>query len=482
MLFNKTTSNTVLIVLLLLSTACAVGPEYVLPETTVPDDFATEDNSFYSSAATEIEWWRGLQDDTLNQLIEQAVAHNHDLRIAQTNVNAARALLGEGRYEQYPIVTSSGSIEHEESSAARSQGAGTGFDRTDTFYNAGLDASWELDFFGRVKRSIEALAADYDALVADQRNVHVIITAEVARTYLELRGAQYRLRVAEENANNQRGTYDMTRSITEGGLGTNLDIVRSQAQLESTLATIPLLETEIMRTIHRLSVLVGEQPRALRALLSTSKSLPTVPDLLSIGEPTDLLKRRPDIQNAERKLAAATARIGVATADLFPRVSLIGSVGYTTTSLSDLGEDQYRGASVGPSLFWPAFDLGRIRARIRAADATAEGALANYEKTVLAALEETENVLVRFTKARQRQAHLQIAASSTAEAVELARVRYSNGIDSFLNVLDAERQLLGLQDQLAQSETETGLSLVALYKALGGGWESLVSQSPSDAE
>ncbi len=482
MIFNRATSSTVLIVLFAFCAGCVVGPEYTLPETTVATEFATEDNSFYSSAATEVEWWRGLQDDTLNQLIEQAVAHNYDLRIAESNVNAARALLGEGRYEQYPIVTNQGSISHAESSTARSQSAGSNFDRTNTFYDVALDASWELDFFGRVKRSIEALAADYDAIIAEQRNVHVIVTAEVARTYLELRGAQYRLRVAEENATNQRGTYDMTRSITEGGLGTNLDIVRSQAQLESTLATIPLLETEIMRTIHRLSVLVGEQPRALHTLLSKAKSLPTVPELLSIGEPTDLLRRRPDIQNAERKLAAATARIGVATADLFPRVSIIGSVGYTTTSLSDLGEDQYRGASVGPSLFWPAFDLGRVRARIRAADATAEGALANYEKTVLAALEETENVLVRFTKARQRQSHLQIAAESTAQAVELARVRYSNGIDSFLNVLDAERQLLGLQDQLAQSETETGLALVALYKALGGGWEIIASQSPSSSK
>ncbi|GJM04280.1 MAG: multidrug efflux outer membrane protein OprN [marine bacterium B5-7] len=482
MLFNRTASSTVLLVFFALCAGCVVGPEYTLPETTVPTDFATEENSFYSAAATEVEWWRGLQDDTLNQLIEQAVAHNHDLRLAETNVNAARALLGEGRYEQYPIVTSGGSISHEEASAARSQGAGSNFDRTNTFYNAALDASWELDFFGRVKRSIEALAADYDAIVAEQRNVHVIVTAEVARTYLELRGAQYRLKVAEENATNQRGTYDLTRSITEGGLGTNLDIVRSQAQLESTLASIPLLETEIMRTVHRLSVLVGEEPRALRSLLSTFKSLPDVPELLNIGAPADLLRRRPDILNAERRLAAATARIGVATADLFPRVSLIGSVGYTTTSLSDLGEDQYRGASFGPSLFWPAFDLGRVRARIRAADATAEGTLVSYEKTVLAALEETENVLVRFTKARERQSHLQIAAESTEEAIELARVRYSNGIDSFLNVLDAERQLLELQDQLAQSETETGLALVALYKALGGGWESSVSPASSGAK
>ncbi len=469
-----------LICIFMVSNGCVVGPDYTLPETDVSPSFSTEDKVMFFTAATEVEWWRNLRDETLNELIRQSVDNNHDLRIAQANVNAARAFLREVEYEQYPIVTTGGGITFEESSKARSQGAPAGFDRTTTFYDAGLDAVWELDFFGRVKRSVEALSADYEAAAAEQRNVYVTVIAEVARTYLELRGAQYRLRVAEQNAENQRGTYDMTRSIMEGGMGTNLDIVRSQAQLESTLATIPVLETGIARSIHRLSVLVGSEPRTLITQLSNPELLPQFPELLNIGNPAELLKRRPDIRSAERQLAAATARIGVATADLFPRVSLSGSVGYLATSLSGLGESDFRTTSVGPFLTWPAFDLGRVRARIRAADASAEGLLAAYEQTVLTALEEAENALVRFAKARQRQAHLQIAAQASAMAVELARVRYSNGVDSFLNVLDAERQLLELQDQLAQSETDTGLALVALYKALGGGWENAVTEGKQD--
>jgi len=464
-----------LLFLVLMMSGCMVGPDYTLPETGVSSSFSAEDEGMFSTAATEVEWWRNLQDETLNELIRRSIDNNHDLRIAQANVNAARAFLREVEYEQYPIVTSGAGITREEASEARSQGA-PGFDRTNTFYDAGLDAVWELDFFGRVKRSVEALSADYEAAAANQRNVYVTVTAEVARTYLELRGAQYRLRVAEENAENQRGTYDMTRSITEGGMGTNLDVVRAQAQLESTLASIPVLETEIMRTIHRLGVLVGEEPHALRARLTGPKQLPVFPELVNIGQPVELLRRRPDIQNAERNLAATTARIGVATADLFPRVSLSGSVGYLATSFTDLGTSDFRTTSFGPFLTWPAFDLGRVRARIRAADASAEGLLAAYEQTVLIALEETENALVRFARTRQRQGHLQIAAQVTAEAVELARLRYSNGVDSFLNVLDAERQLLELQDQLAQSETDTGLALIALYKALGGGWENAVAE------
>ncbi|HKK15538.1 MAG TPA: TolC family protein, partial [Gammaproteobacteria bacterium] len=280
-----------------------------------------------------------------------------------------------------------------------------------------------------------------------------------------------------ENAENQRGTYDMTQSISEGGMGTRLDIVRSQAQLESTLARIPQLETEVSRTIHRISVLTGQQPAELRAMLSDPKALPAIPEVIAIGNPSDLLQQRPDIKRAERQLAAATARIGVATADLFPRVSLTGSVGYLADALSGLGESNFRTSSFGPFLTWPAFDLGRVRARIRATDASAEGALAAYEQTVLTALEETENALARFANARQRQGHLQIAAEASASAVELARVRYSNGVDSFLNVLDAERQLLELQDQLAQSETESGLALIALYKSLGGGWDNAVADN-----
>jgi multidrug efflux system outer membrane protein len=474
MLFKNNFAVTTLCALIITS-GCTVGPDYVEPDNQVAQEFTRDDQNMFSTATPEVEWWRDLDDEILNGLISQAVEKNYDLQIAKANVNAARAFLQGVEYEQYPIVTSGGSITHEESSEALIQGAPAGFDRTTTFYDAGLDAVWELDFFGRVKRSVESQTADYEAAVAEQRNVYVTVIAEVARTYMELRGAQYRLRVSEQNAENQRGTYDMTRDIMEGGMGTDLDVVRSRAQLESTLSIIPLLETEIARTIHRLSVLVGSEPHTLISQLSKPESLPHFPELLNIGNPAELLRRRPDIKSAERQLAAATARIGVATADLFPRVSLSGSVGYLATSFSGLGDSDFRTTSFGPFLTWPAFDLGRVRARIRAADASAEGLLAVYEQTVLIALEETENALVRFAKSRQRQAHLQIAAEASAQAVELARIRYDNGVDSFLNVLDAQRQLLVIQDQLAQSETDTGLALVALYKALGGGWENAVA-------
>ncbi len=467
---------------LVILSGCVVGPDYKEPEPSVAPEFARDHETLFAAATPEIEWWKILQDEQLNQLITRAVENNHDLRIAQANVNAARAFLQEVEYERYPIVTSEGGITREEASEAQVQGAPSGFDRTNTFYDAGLDAVWELDFFGRVKRSIEALTADYEAAVAEQRNVYVTVIAEVARTYLELRGAQYRLQVAEQNAANQSDTYNMTQSITEGGMGTDLDVVRAQAQLESTLSIIPQLETNIAQTIHRLGVLTGAEPRTLITQLSDPEALPQLPAVVNIGNPSELLKRRPDIANAERQLAAATARIGVATADLFPRVSLSGSIGYLATSFSGLGESDFRTTSFGPFLTWPAFDLGRVRARIRAADASAEGFLAAYEQAVLTALEEAENALVQFARTRQRQAHLQIAAEASAKAVELARIRYTNGVDSFLNVLDAQRQLLVIQDQLAQSETETGLALVALYKALGGGWEDAVAVDNQNQE
>lgn len=453
---------------------CVSGPDYKEPETNVAKDFTVEPADPFVSAKPEIEWWKNLNDAILDDLVKQSIEKNHDLRIAQANVKAARAYLQVGEYDKYPVVTSAGSINREKISTANF-GSTSLVPQYRTLYDAALDATWELDFFGRVKRSVEALTADYEAANADQHAVFVTVTAEVARTYMDLRGAQERLRVAEENANNQRDTYDLTRSVTEGGMGTNLDVARAQAQLESTLATIPALNTEIKQAIHRLSVLVGEEPRTLLALLSGPSALPDIPGQIKIGNPAELLRRRPDIKSAERQLAAATARIGVATADLFPRVSLNGSIGYLAPSFSGLGEHNFRTASLGPFLTWPAFDLGRVRARIRAADASAEGLLATYEKTVLTALEETEDALVSFVSSQQRQAHLEIAAQASARAVDLARERYSNGIDSFLNVLDAQRQLLLIQEQLAQSKTSTGLALIAIYKALGGGWQNAVT-------
>lgn len=447
---------------------CAVGPEHRVPPPPELDGFPAEASELLTTTPPESEWWRVLGDELLGRLVDEALVANHDLRIARANVAAARALLGEGRLNRYPIVTSGASVTRRQLSAETA----TFPERRGTVYDTGLDAAWELDFFGGVRRDIEALTADYQAAAAERRNVQVTVAAEVARTYMELRGAQYRLRVARRNADNQTATFKLTQDLLEGGRGTALDEARARAQLESTLASIPPLETEVARAVHRLGVLTGETPSALADALSERAPLPAMPERVAIGEPADLLRRRPDIQAAERRLAAATARVGVATAELFPRVSLAGSYGFVSLDGFDIGDSRAERWEVGPVLSWPAFDLGRVRARLRAAGARSEAALAAYEQAVLLALEETDNALVQYVQARFRAERLRIAALASEDAAQLARVRYQYGVDSFLTVLDAERRLLEVQDQLALGETESGLALVAVYKALGGGWQA----------
>jgi multidrug efflux system outer membrane protein len=299
----------------------------------------------------------------------------------------------------------------------------------------------------------------------------VSLLAEMARNYFVLRGAQNQLAVARQNAENQRQTLDLTLALLNAGRGTELDVARAEAQLNSTLASIPPLETAIKQALHRLGVLIGQEPTALVAELSQPLPLPGLPALVAVGQPADLLRRRPDIRVVERNLAAATARVGVATADLFPRLALFGSVGLEASSFVGLWQGGSDTFAIGPSIFWAAFDLGRVRARIRAADARTEAALAQYEQRVLLALEETENSLVDFDRQQARRDLLRAAAQASEKAAALARLRYQAGVADFLTVLDAERTLLEAQDRLAESETRTATALIAVYKALGGGWE-----------
>jgi outer membrane protein, multidrug efflux system len=419
-------------------------------------------------------WWRGFQDNTLNQLVDQALANNHDLRVATARLREARALRSETTFDRYPTVTSQASYTRQRLSEAVTPAGG---DRDIELYDAGFDASWELDFFGRVRRSIEASSAAVGAAEASRQDVMVSLLAEVARNYFELRGTQNQLAVAQRNAENQRQTLDLTIALLEGGRGTELDTSRAEAQLTSTLASIPPLETAVKQAIYRLGVLIGQQPTALELELSAPLPLPMLPTLVALGRPDDLLRRRPDIRVTERNLAAATADVGVATADLFPRVTFTGSVAVQTGSFLGFGKGGSDTFVLGPSIFWAAFDLGRVRARIRAADARTEAALAQYEQRVLVALEETENALVDFTRQQARRDLLQASAQASEKAVHLARQRYQFGVADFLTVLDAERTLLEAQDRLAESETRTATALVAVYKALGGGWESAPGMS-----
>jgi multidrug efflux system outer membrane protein len=335
----------------------------------------------------------------------------------------------------------------------------------------GFDASWELDFFGRVRRSIEASAADVGTAEASRRDVIVSLMAELARNYFELRGAQNQLAVARQNADNQQQTLDLTIALLNAGRGTELDVSRAEAQLNFTLAIIPSLETTMQQAAHRLGVLIGQEPTVLVSELTVPLPLPALPAMVAIGQPADLLRRRPDIRVAERALAAATARVGVATADLYPRVTVLGGVGLQAGSVVDLFSSGSTTFSIGPNIFWAAFDLGRVRERINAADARTEAALAQYEQRVLLALEETENALVDFNRQQERRDLLATSARASAKAADLARLRYQSGVTDFLTVLDAQRTVLAAQDRLAESETRTATALIAVYKALGGGWE-----------
>ncbi len=482
------------LIVTLIVTGCTVGPDYQRPRTEPPATFdgtsrstqpaestpVTEERvevpTVFESGEPEIAWWSLLGDPQLNALVKRALKENHDLRIAAANVRQARALLGAERLERFPITSSSAGATRERQSVTA---VGEGVDRTDTFYSAALDARWELDVFGRVKRSIEARAADAEARVAEHRAAALSVAAEVARTYLELRGAQYRLRVAELNAGNQAETYELTQALLEGGRGTDLDLARAEAQLQQTLASLAPLETTVDAGIHRLGVLVGRFPNELRSELSYPKDLPKLPTRLAIGDPGSLLRRRPDVQTAERALAAATARIGVAVGDLFPRISLVGSLGFLSTSLDELLDGDSQTHQIGPFLSWPAFDLGRVRQRIRATEAESEAVLATYEQTVLEALEETENALVGYIRNRRRQARLSVAAEASARATELARIRYRYGAESFLTVLDAERRLLEAEDLEAVAATDSAVAFTRLYKALGGGWQQADTETIS---
>lgn len=456
---------------LCLLSSCAVGPNYKTPETPVSESFANKKQGSYSSEKTISEWWRKFNDSKLTSLVERGLSNNHDLRIAAARVEEARALRRQVRFDFFPTVTSSGGYTNSRSSLARSGGF-PGVSRDAEVYDVGLDATYELDIWGRVRRSNWAARFDVEAAEALRHDTMVLLSAEIARAYLELRGLQNQLAVAQRNAQNQRDTLKLTESLLQGGRGTELDTSRARAQLNSTLAAIPSIESAIAQDIHRISVLVGEQPSALTPELSKPKPMPSLPSLVRIGNPAELLRRRPDIRAAEAQLGAATERVGVATADLFPRVTFNGSVALEAETFTGLGKSGADAYSFGPRISWAAFDIGRVMAQIQATQARTKQKVAEYEKSVLVALEETEDALVDFGRQRARREFLREAATASEQAAKLARERYQTGVATFLEVLDSERVMLEAQSRLAESETLTATAQVAIYKALGGGWES----------
>jgi multidrug efflux system outer membrane protein len=464
--------------------ACAVGPDYQPPKTigqqaAVDAQFANATETGFAASEVQARFWTAFNDATLSQLVDQGLTQNYDLKRAVANLRAARGALRLKGFDQFPTVTSSASYTH--GLVSESQALLPGLsrdDRTGNVADVGFDASWELDLFGRVRRDVEAARADNAAAEATVQDAQVSVTAEIARNYFVLRGVQDQLAVATGNAANQQQTVDITHARLDAGRGNELDTSRAEAQWQTTLASIPLLQSSIATTIYRLSVLTGRPPNALMSQLSVVQPLPVLPPLNNIGTPEALLRRRPDIRVAERRLAGATARVGVAVGDLFPKVTFVGSIGYNAGSLSDIGDSGSQRYGFGPSISWAAFDLGRVRSRIDIAKANTDAALAAYQSTVLGALEETEGALIVYGRAQNRRDTLTLAANASSRAASLARQRFEGGLTDFVNVLEAERDALLAQDALAQSRTQTATSLIAVYKALGGGWQQDVVANP----
>jgi multidrug efflux system outer membrane protein len=456
---------------------CAVGPDYKSP--TLPSDSA-----FISAGAGAVDaghpasdlatFWRGFSDPVLTQLVERAITANFDVRIAQARLEEARAGLAGARAEELPKIDAAGSAGRALQPAYLVPGETRG-QRTGDAFDSHFVAHWELDFFGHNRRLAESAAAQVDASAAGVHAARTVVIAEVARAYLDLRGLQGRYAVAQQSLENQRQTLHLVSVRLDAGRSTQLDVARASSLHDSTEALLPAFQAAIDHDAYRLATLTAQSPRDVAAILSAPRPLPGLPvtDLASLplGTPEQLLRRRPDIIAAERQLASANADIGVATADLFPRISLTGSIGFASARTSRFGKRDSDEFAYGAGLVWPILDFGRVRARIHANQAAALQAMASYEQTVAIALEETEGALSQFTRTAHQAGLLSSATRSADQATRLSRLRFTSGSIDLLIVLDAERQSLAAQDALVQAQVVQATALVSIYRSLGGGWD-----------
>jgi NodT family efflux transporter outer membrane factor (OMF) lipoprotein len=451
----------------LLAGGCAaVGPDYAAPLIDVPAEWtrATADRFVPEERADLSAWWERLEDYVLSGLVADALEGSLDIKSARARLRQARALRAAAGADRFPTVSAS-------AGARRASGSEeTGSGRTTELYSAGFDARWEPDLFGGVRRGIEAAEAQAQASEASLQNVRVSLAAEVALNYVEVRAFQARLAIARANLESQAETSQITQWRAQAGLVGALDVERALAQLEQTRAQIPALETGLAQAEHRLAVLLGRAPGALRERLAVRGPIPVPPARVAVGIPAETLRQRPDVRAAERALAAETARIGQAEAARYPALALSGSIGLEALSARGLGASGAAASSLAASVAATLFDAGRLRQQVEAQSAVAEQALADYETAVLTALEDVENALVSLANSAQRTAALDAAAQAARNAELLARQRYESGLIDFLTLLDAQRTLLAIEDSLAASRAERASALIQLYKALGGGW------------
>lgn len=457
---------------------CLVGPDYVPPKPAMPSKFAEPPPAVGAarsgqSAQNDPAWWKRFDDARLNALEDEALRSGPDLAVAEARVREARALRGIADSALYPTAIAGAEYDRSHGSAnvptgVPPGGLGPGIDSN--LYQVGFDASWEIDVFGGRRRASESAKAGYQAAIEDRADVELTLLAEVARNYIELRGEQRRLAVANENLAVQRDALALTQSLLDAGLASRLDVVRAQALVLDTESQLPGFEARAHATIYRIGVLVGRPPEALLADLDGKAPIPITIADVPVGLPSNLLRRRPDIRAAERRITAANARVGVATADLYPHFSLTALAGLQSLDSSTFLNASSRYGSVGPSVSWLIFDANKVRFTISAEQARTDATRADYQKTVLGALRDVETALSAYAEARRRQEKLAEELVNDRQAVDLATRLYRQGLEDFLPVLDAERAQFIADDKLAQAEDDAALALVALYKALGGGW------------
>jgi outer membrane protein, multidrug efflux system len=447
---------------LLLLGGCSVGPHYKAPQP-ANVKFHAADSNLESEAPLDARWWKQFEDPVLDSLVDRTLVSNNSIRIARARLAESRAIYDERKRDRYPTVPVTASYQY-----SKEQIPGFGDQRrTINTFTSGFDAFWEADLFGRVSHGIAAARADNQAFEADLHDVQVSAVAELARNYFELRGAQWRLAVAERSLINQRQTLHLTQLRRDAGVGEEQDVASAAARVAAIDSTIPSFEFDVSRAEYRLAVLTGTRPGELNADLAP-RDYPAIAKALPIGNPGELLQRRPDVRSAERRLAAATQRQGVVVAGLFPQVSVSGFLGFLAGRGSLFFTGNSAAWSVSPGLSWSAFDLGRARARVRGSNAATEESLAFYEDTVLRALEETESALANYHAQQARLIKLNDQARESKRAADIARLRYREGVVDFLELLDAERTQLQAEDAVAESEMEVYVAVIALYKALGG--------------
>ena len=457
-----------LVALVVLLSGCMVGPDYTRPAADVNDVWLqTRDAGLSPGADAEAEWWKTFDDPILNGLVDDAIRQNLSLRIAGVRVLQSMAQRGIAVGQLFPQEQSLGAgIERERFSENPPRPSDYS-----TEYSAGFDAAWEIDFWGKFRRAIEAADADLDGSLANYDTVMVSLISEVAFAYIDFRTAQARLALARSNVTLQERSLDITQKRHDAGETSELDSTQTTSLLEQTRASVPAFEAQALQAMYRLNVLLGTSPEDLMDRLGDTGTLPAAPATVALGVPADLLRRRPDVRLAERQAAAASALVGVAESDLYPAFTLGGSIGYGADDSGDLFESKSWTGVINPNVSWPIFNYGRIENNVRMQDAAFQASIINYRNSVLSAASEVESGLAAFLGAKRQAGHLVLSVAASQRSVDLSTLQYREGEADYSRVINSLQALAEVQDQLAVTQGQTASNLISTYKALGGGWQ-----------